>query len=87
MLGKGHNRSTKVRKTKKLKKIFLDKWRLMFTGEEWGRLSKGLYLVRSKNRMVNKIKATRIQVERRVGYCITWPLPEGGRAGGCNAVE
>lgn len=69
MLGNGHNRSTKVRKTENLKNIcILGKWKLMLTGEEWETFSKDLYLVGCKNKkIVNKRKAIRIQVERRLG--------------------
>lgn len=39
-----------------------------------GEIVKRLYLLRCNNRMVNKIKTRKIQVERRVGYCITQHL-------------
>lgn len=44
----------------------------------WEKCSKGLYLVRCKNTMVTKIKAVKIWVERRLGYCTIQQLNKKG---------
>ena len=49
MSGNGCNRSTKVRKTGNLKKMFWVNWKLMLIGEDWEKFSIGLYVVRYKN--------------------------------------
>lgn len=56
----------RLEKQRTYKKIVLGKWKLMLTEEEWETFLKSLYLVGYKNPMVNKTKAMRIQVERRL---------------------
>lgn len=67
----GNSRSKKVRKTGKLEKNVPGQMEVNTYRRGLGEIVKSLYLLRCNNRMVNKIKTRKIQVERRVGYCIT----------------